>query len=456
MDNSLIQSLIRETALAMQHFQVPGVALGIWHAGDEFTTGLGITNVENALTVTPDTLFQIGSITKTMVGTVAMMLVEQGRLDLDAPVRTYLPELRLQDEDARARVTMRHLLTHRGGWVGDYFRDTGRGDDAVEKIVAQLAELPQLTPLGDMYSYNNAGFYILGLVIQNITGMPFERALKTLVFDPLGMKQAFILPEEVMTYRFVVGHESVGHDSPQVARPWQLARSASAAGGVCCSVRDLLCYARLHLRNGIADDGTRVLSEESARLMRTPQFDADNGRKVGIAFFLQKVGGVTIAQHGGATNGQMATLQIVPDHDFALAILTNSDRGGELYLQLNAWILEHFLNLKEPERPLLEMGAAALQEYVGLYKGALSMGDIELYLQDGLLILQEISKGGFPDQDSPPSPNPPPVRAALDAPDALIALDEPFKNTRGEFIRNRGGAIEWLRISGRLCRRVNK
>ena len=76
-------------------------------------------------------------------------------LDLDEPVRTYLPDLRLSDEEVARTVTTRHLLTHVGGWVGDVFEDTGGGDDALEKIVERLADAPQLTPLGEVFSYNN-------------------------------------------------------------------------------------------------------------------------------------------------------------------------------------------------------------------------------------------------------------------------------------------------------------
>ena len=151
---------------SMEETQTPGVAVGLLHEGEEHVAGFGVTSIENPLEVTPDTLFQIGSITKTFTGTAAMRLVERGELDLDAPVRTYLPELKLSDEDVAARVTMRHLLTHTGGWIGDYFDDLGSGDDALARMCESLAVLPQLTPLGEVWSYNNAGFYLAGRVIE--------------------------------------------------------------------------------------------------------------------------------------------------------------------------------------------------------------------------------------------------------------------------------------------------
>jgi len=119
----------------MARLHVPGVAVGVLHEGREFCGGYGVTSVENPLPVDPDTLFQIGSTTKTYTGTAAMRLVEQGKLDLDAPVRTYVPELKLRDEEVAANVTVLHLLNHTAGWEGDMMDSTGDGDGARAKYV---------------------------------------------------------------------------------------------------------------------------------------------------------------------------------------------------------------------------------------------------------------------------------------------------------------------------------
>src|SRR5436190_24197434 len=139
----------------MEELSIPGAALGLLFDGEEETTGLGVTSMENPLDVTPATLFQIGSIGKTFTATAVMRLVEQGQVDLDEPVRTYLPDLGLADGEVASKVTIRHLLTHTSGWVGDYFDDLGWGDDALARMVEKLADLPQLTPLGEVWAYNN-------------------------------------------------------------------------------------------------------------------------------------------------------------------------------------------------------------------------------------------------------------------------------------------------------------
>src|SRR5438105_1651274 len=145
-----------EAEVARRH--VPGVALGLLLDDVEHTAGFGVTNLDNPLPVDEDTLFQVGSITKTFTATAVMRLVDEGRLDLDRPVQIYLPDFRLAEPNVAATVTTRHLLTHTAGWIGDFFSDTGRGDDALARYVVEMADLEQLTPPGGVYSYCNAGF----------------------------------------------------------------------------------------------------------------------------------------------------------------------------------------------------------------------------------------------------------------------------------------------------------
>jgi CubicO group peptidase (beta-lactamase class C family) len=121
------EALRTERRRLMQRHDVPGVALGILWNGRAHTICEGVTGVDHPLPVTDDTLFQVGSVTKTVTATIIMRLVERDEIDLDAPVRRYVAEFRLADEDAAAAVTVRHLLTHTAGWPGEYSVDTGWG-----------------------------------------------------------------------------------------------------------------------------------------------------------------------------------------------------------------------------------------------------------------------------------------------------------------------------------------
>src|SRR6266496_1959002 len=140
-----IDGWLRERLPALlDELQVPGAAIAV-SAGDETVEfAAGVLNKATGVEATTDSLFQIGSITKPWTATLVMQLVDEGTVDLDAPLRRYLPDFRTRDEDAAARVTVRQLLCHTAGFEGDIFTDTGRGDDCLEKFVATLADVPQL------------------------------------------------------------------------------------------------------------------------------------------------------------------------------------------------------------------------------------------------------------------------------------------------------------------------
>src|SRR5258705_1998997 len=144
----------------MSRYHVPGIAIGILHDGDEDIAAYGVTNLEHPLPVDADTLFQIASITKTITATVVMRLVERGALDLDAPIRRYIPEFKVRDEDAAKRATLRHLVTHTGGWLGDCLADFRQGDDALARYGSAIAQLDQLTPLRELLHYSHSHFAV--------------------------------------------------------------------------------------------------------------------------------------------------------------------------------------------------------------------------------------------------------------------------------------------------------
>ncbi|NJC95647.1 MAG: penicillin-binding protein [Anaerolineales bacterium] len=433
----------------MKRLDVPGVAIGIWHKGREHTAGFGITSVEHPLPVTPDTLFQTGSISKTFTGTLMMMLVEAGRVDLDAPVRKYIKDFKLKDDSVAKKVTVRNLLTHMGGWVGDYFNDFGNGDDALNKMVRDLAKLPQVQPLGTIWSYNNTGFNVASRIIEIVTKKSYEQAAQEMLFDPLGLKMSFFYPDDILfTYRFVVGHQKV-KGKVQVARPWAIGRAGNGVGGVVSTVRDLLKYARFHMSNGRRN----LISGKSLRTMRVPQADAGPRGMMGITWFIREVGKLKVYAHGGATNGQQAYFFFIPEKDFACAILTNSDDGGIITAGIFGLVLETYFNTKpEPPTPI-EIPAMELKEFVGRYKIGTECFDLKV--KGKYLMYHHIPLGGFPTPDTPPGPAMPPMRFLFYEKDKAIGLDEPYENALGDFIRDDKGRLQYFRIGGRAHKKVS-
>lgn len=454
--NPIYQPLHAKTQELMTATGTPGVAVGILHNGEEHLCGFGVTNVNHPLPVDGDTLFQIGSTSKTVTATVAMRLVEADKLDLDRPIRHYLPDFRLRDTETTERATLRHCFTHSGGWVGDYFDDTGDGDDALAIYVQRMADLRQQAPIGSLWSYNNAGFSLAGRVIEAVTGKAFEQVTQELLLHPLGMERSFFFAKEVMTHRFAVGHNLDPADvekKVQVAQPWALARSAHAAGGVISTVRDQLRYARFHLGDGRAADGTHLLSEATLKSMQHPLVKAGSmAEAVGVSWLLATVGGVRTVAHGGATTGQMSAFLMVPERNFAVTVLTNANRGRELHRDLVNWALEHFLGLRDPEPLSYRRPDSELQEFVGHYEAQLSHVDVTIHA--GGLIFKVTPQPGFPHKDSPPSPAPPPVPLAFIGDAELIVTDGPMKDGHVDVIRDEAGRVAWLRFSGRVHRRM--
>lgn len=432
----------------MKRLQVPGVAIGVWHKGQEYAEGLGVTSVEHPLPVTPDTLFQTGSISKTFTGTMLMQLAEQGRVDLDAPVRRYIKDFKLRDKAVTKKVTVRNLLTHMGGWVGDYFNDFGNGDDALDRMVRDIARLPQVQPLGTIWSYNNTGFNVASRIIEVVTGKPYEQAVQEMLFDPIGLQMSFFYPSDILfTHRFVVGHQKV-KEKVEVARPWAIGRAGNGVGGVVSTVRDLLKYARFHMSRGKKD----VISGKSLRAMRVPQADAGPRGGMGITWFIRKVGDLTIYAHGGATHGQQAYFFFIPEKDFALAILTNSDDGGIITSGVFAKALQVYFNAKsKPPKPI-ETPAGELRNFTGRYRIGTECFDLKVRGQH--LMYHHIPLGGFPTPDTPPGPAMKPMRFSFYEKDKVIGLDEPYKDALGDFIRDEKGRLQFFRIGGRAHKKI--
>ncbi|MFN8524247.1 MAG: serine hydrolase domain-containing protein [Chloroflexota bacterium] len=440
--------LTNRVRAAQQRLGVPGVTFGVLHGTDQRVGALGVTSLEHPLDVTTETLFQIGSISKTVTATAIMRLVERGDLDLNAPARSYLPELRLADESVARAVEVRHLLNHTGGWVGDFFPRTSDGDDALASVLPQLESLPQITPLGATHSYNNAAFYIAGRLIERATGLTYERAAHDLVLGPLGMARSYFGAEPVITERFAVGHQAHA-GAHAVARPWGLSRAANPVGGIVSSVPDLLRYARFHLGDGHSESGERLLKAETIELMQRP---LDPSTSVGVSWMLDAVGGARTFGHSGATNGQMALLLHVPERSFAVAVLASSSLGAALNREVSLAALELILGIAPEPVPTVRVDATDLAACLGRYRARLN--ELELFQDGSELMLRVTPTGGFPFADSPPRPALDPVRVAFTSRDRLLALDVPFTGNPGEILRDGNGNVEWLRFGGRIARKL--
>ncbi|HEY6496381.1 MAG TPA: serine hydrolase domain-containing protein [Trebonia sp.] len=372
-------------ALLAEH-NVPGAAIGVYANGEVFDFASGVLSHATGVEATADSLFQVGSITKTWTATLVMQLADEGLLDLDATVVSYLPGFELADRGAARAMTVRQLLSHQAGFEGDVFTDTGWNDDCVERYVATLATDPQLFPPGAMFSYNNAGYCVLGRIVEVLRGKPFDQALREHLFTPLGLTHAATDANSAILFRAAVGHLPDPREAgarPVPAPMWSLVKSNGPAGAMLAMrPRDLLAFAAMHLNDGTAADGTRVLSAVSARAMREPQVTLPPlglmGTHWGLGFELFDWPGGPVFGHDGGTVGQSAFLRVVPGANVAIALVTNGGNPLAVYFEVYRRLLSELAGIDLPATPVPPAAPERIDaaKYVGRYGNSMGLTEI--------------------------------------------------------------------------------
>ncbi|MFF9819359.1 serine hydrolase domain-containing protein [Streptomyces sp. NPDC014006] len=473
-ETSLFSALDAKIEAAMRAYAIPGAAVGVLLDGQEYVKGYGITNVDHPVPVDGDTVFRVGSTTKTFTGTTMMRLVERGEVELDAPVRRYLPDFAVADPYASAQVTVRQLLNHSAGWLGDDYQAFGPGDDALARFVASMARLPQLTVPGEVFAYNNAALCVAGRIIEVVTGTAYEAAVRKLVIDPLGLHRSRFFSDEIVGFNVAASHNVV--DGKAVLEPsfWPQPRSLAPTGGLISSVRDQLSWARFHLGGGTAPDGTRLLSRQSLEEMRsrpgpggTLVVELDG---MGVTWMLRPTAqGPRIVQHGGTWPGQISGFVMVPSRGFALTLLTNSEGGTRLRDELftDDWALSRFAGVTNLPATAKALSGQELAPYEGRYmaqrindKGAVEDAVIELARHDGRLrgtqTVQHSTRdpGVATDQEDAVEDQTSEVGVAFYREDFALDLDPDGRpiGTRSDFVRGPDGKVAWWRNHGRLHR----
>jgi CubicO group peptidase (beta-lactamase class C family) len=366
-------------------YKVPGAAIGVYSGGQVVDFAAGVLSHATGVEATTDSVFQIGSITKTWTGTLVMQLADEGLLDIDKPVASYLPDFDLADSAAAKTMTVRQLLNHTAGFEGDIFTDTGNNDDCVEKYVATLATDPQLFAPGEMFSYNNAGYCVLGRIVEVLRAKPFDQALRDHLFAPLGLAHAATDANSAILFRAAIGHlPNPDADGLPVPAPvYSLVKSNAPAGAMLAMrPRDLLAFAAMHLNKGVAADGTRVLSEESVAAMQAVEVSLPPlglmGDHWGLSWELFDLKGGRVFGHDGGTIGQNAFLRIVPGADAAIALLTNGGNPIGLYFEIYGHLLAELAGIEIPAHPLppAEPQRIDAARYVGTYANSVGKSEV--------------------------------------------------------------------------------
>ena len=312
--------------------RVPGAQLAVVGSpldrGDDLVIGVGEQEVGTGRLVTRDARFPIGSIGKTFTATLAMLLVADGDLDLDDPVADQLPQL-----PAGAPVTLRQLLSHTSGLVDEPgAAEPGRVGRA--GYVLDAWRTGPMFPPGSAFSYSNAGYVLVGHLVEQITGMSWWEAVQTLLLGPLGISPAFVVgPARSTVGGFVPGHAVSPARSSAIPVQQTMAPAEAPVGALALSAADLVRYAGLHLRGesggpvAVLDAGTLARMREA--VPAADPFGFADGWASGLAVYRHR--DRNWFGHDGTGDGTSCHLRFDPAGGIAVALTTNCTTGAALW-----------------------------------------------------------------------------------------------------------------------------
>ena len=318
-----------------------------------FARGYGVLELGQPDRVDADTLFSVGSTTKAMTAAAIGILVDEGKLGGDDPVRRHIPEFEVKDPWVSREMTIRDLLTHRGGLPNTDVFWYGRDPDIAEMLVRLRAVEPAYS-MRSGYTYQNVLYATAGEVVRRVSGMPWHDFVATRLFGPLGMERTVPLlaltrtRSNVASPHHIVDGETVVIENASVD-------AVAAAGSVWSSVREMSRWLRMLLGRGVAADGSRILSEAVVEEMFRPQALVDRAQfyptagitrpkwvTYGLGWFQQDYRGHALDFHTGSIDGMVAIAGLIRDEGIGVYVLGNRDhvevRHAVMFSALDAFL----------------------------------------------------------------------------------------------------------------------
>ncbi len=360
---------------ALREHPAPGISIGVQQGGEVvFAGGFGYADLENEVPATADTVYRIGSVTKQFTAAAAMLLVEEGKLDLSSDLREYLPDYDTQGFE----VTVERLLNHTSGIKGytemPEFWERSRLDLGHEAMLELFSEPPFEFEPGDRYQYNNSGYYLLGVLIERLSGMRYTEFLEARLFGPLGLERTHYLRNGPLVPGRAEGYE-VGEDGGFVNDEPLSMELPYAAGSLGASVLDLLAWQRaLASGQAVSPAGYERMTARGSLVNEDP---VHYGYGLGIS----EEHGLAKISHGGGINGFRAELALYPEEDLGIAVLINSGSGRPGLLENR--IARAVLGMEQPEVVEVAVPEPELRRCAGTYNPG--RGPVTLRFEDGAL-----------------------------------------------------------------------
>src|SRR5258708_32628147 len=311
----------------MRSMRIPGLALGIVKDNQViYLRGYGVADPTDTH-VTPETPFIIGSITKSFTALALMQLVEQGKVELDAPVQRYIPWFRLADPDSSARLSLRHLLYHTSGISRYIGREllAGQGDASLEQRVRELSTVEPIHPVGEVFQYSNANYLVLGLVIEQVSGQAYGEYIREHIFTTLQMHHSFVSETDALQNGMAQGYRWwFGIPFPDGV-PYL--PDVLPAGFLLCSTEDMAHYLITHINGGQYGE-TSILSPAGiAELHRPSAAIGSTDACYGMGWVTESINGVTMLAHPGDTANFHADMIMLPESQWGIIVLTNANNA---------------------------------------------------------------------------------------------------------------------------------
>ncbi|MCC7023363.1 MAG: beta-lactamase family protein [Thermomicrobiales bacterium] len=332
---------------------VPGASVAVVQNGEVvFLEGFGVRHVGRSAPVTPDTLMDIGSVTKSFTATYAATLVDAGLVSWDTPVIDLLPDFTLSDPEVARRLTLADLYSAASGLprrdlelVLDFNSFTPR------RLLAEVATLPLTAPVGERYQYSNQAFAIGGYAAAAADGAApdgllqgYELGVRARVLDPLGMERSTFDLVEVLRGDYATPHATGISGTPEpvsLLREGNFVKAVAPAGALWSSAREMAAYLQMQLGHGLAPDGDRVVSVENLERTWAPGVAIPPNPELppvlnasmqhyGLGWAIGDYGGLTLISHSGGTFGFSTEVAFLPEADLGIAVLTNESTCGGL------------------------------------------------------------------------------------------------------------------------------
>lgn len=333
-------TLASRLAASIQKHNVPGASAAVFRAGTWEVAAAGVANVTTGIDVTPETVLHIGSILKVVNATLVMQLVDEGLVELEVPLKRYLPDFRVADRDATERITVGMLLNHTSGIDGEYFADAGPDAERIEDVIPLIAQQGQVHAPGAELSYCNAGAVLAGYLAQRLLRKSWYTLIEERIFEPLEMEHSVVQPANALLHRAAVGH-FLDASGANVRTSFAFLNPSLAPAGTTAmlSARDLATFALAHVNDGVAPNGHRLLSAASARRMRqqTAAWRGVGGGGFGLGWMTVDK---DILGHDGGGPGIASWLYVDAAAKTVAAVLTNAAHGGGIASDITAPLYE--------------------------------------------------------------------------------------------------------------------